>query len=294
MPLPNTATRLTQTPELSIVDLAARGLAPLHVFGRYRSLRAHEPPPVHRHGSLLVLALPVFGEFTFEIDGTEQPVRRGEVIRIPPGSAHRSGTVIEPRGELVWLDVQVDSPASAPDLSRAIALLATRSGALTWPIPNGTLDTVQRAFRTAAGGRDWLADALLSHTLATVVLGMTQTFAGDGTPVPNHRHPSMAKVLAWIEDHLTQPVNAAELAAITGLSTSQFYQAFRAATGTSPKDYLLRRKTAYARDWLLRDPDVTVTAVAHALGFASSQHFATVFRRYHNRAPSECRDGRPG
>lgn len=115
------------------------------------------------------------------------------------------------------------------------------------------------------------------------------TTAGE----PDRAHRDVSRTLAWIDAHLSAPMDATDLAAVSGLSTSHFYQSFRKVTGTSPKDYLLRRKTERARRWLEEDPQATVTEVAHGLGFSSSQYFATVFRRYQHCAPSECRPGAP-
>jgi AraC-like DNA-binding protein len=59
-----------------------------------------------------------------------------------------------------------------------------------------------------------------------------------------------------------------------------------------PGEYLLRRKVRRAGE-LLAGGDVSVTEVAQALGFSSSQYFATVFRRYRHQRPSDLLRRRP-
>lgn len=120
-----------------------------------------------------------------------------------------------------------------------------------------------------------------------MVLDLVTTMTRARQPGPAHR--DITRTPAWLDAHLAERVEATDLAAVSGLSTGHFYQAFRDVTGTSPKDCLLRRKTERARAWLASDPAVTVTEVAHALGFSSSQYFATVFRRYQHLPPSGCR-----
>lgn len=277
---------LTSTDERTIVDLSARGLAPLRVLGRYRYLRAHPPIPLTRHRSLLVLALPTRGVFSFDVDGAPQLVRPGEVLRLPPGRTYRTGGTAEPRGALTWLIAQVRDGSAA--LDRALAVLASHRPPPTWSAPAEARAALGRAFTVAAGERDWIADGLLRHLLTAAVLDLTGALTRPAPP-ESVEHRAVTTLLRWIDQNLTEPVEAADLVARSGLSASRFYQAFQLATGTSPKDYLLRRKVAYAHDWLRRDPVVTVTTVAHALGFSSSQHFATVYRRYHGVAPSASR-----
>ncbi|MER6947239.1 AraC family transcriptional regulator [Nonomuraea sp. NPDC000554] len=295
MTLPfNDEVNLGQSAERTVVDLAGRGLAPLLALGRYRYLHAHVPRPPDRHRTLLVVALPVRGTFSFDIDGTVHPARPGQAIRVPPGAVYSTGLAAEPRGSLVWLIARVTAQPSPNALHRALHLLAAPTGQLTADGTDQARDSLERALALADRAHDWINDALLQHTLASAVLELTRGFTSAGSSPAAWPHHRITRVLAWIEEHLTDPITPAELAAMAELSTSQFYEAFRAASGTSPKDYLLRRKTEYAREWLQRDPAVSITVVAHTLGFSSSQRFATVFRRYHGISPTASRSTPPG
>ncbi|WP_406514872.1 AraC family transcriptional regulator [Streptomyces sp. NBC_00873] len=294
MTLPfNDEVDLGQSAERTVVDLAGLGLAPLLALGRYRYLHAHVPRLPQRHRTLLVVALPVRGTFSFDIDGTVHPARPGQAIRVPPGAVYSTGLSAEPRGSLIWLIARVTEQSGPDTLQRALHLLATPTGQLTADGTEQARDGLERALALTGRTGDWINYALLQHTLATAMLELTRGFTGAGSSAAAWPHHRVTQVLAWIEEHLTEPITPAELAAMAELSTSRFYEAFRAATGTSPKDYLLRRKTEYAREWLQRDPEVSVTAVAHALGFSSSQQFATVFRRYHGISPTTSRSTAP-
>ncbi|MDH6115519.1 AraC-like DNA-binding protein [Kitasatospora sp. MAP12-15] len=281
---------LGQTAERTVVDLAGLGLGPMLALGRYRYLYAHAARPPERHRTLLVLAVPVRGMFAFDVDGEVHRVRPGQAIRVPPGAAYHTGLTAEPRGELIWLIARTNAPTlpGQDDLHRALEALMV-PGPLMAPGADPVRDSLERALALAGGERDWTTEALLRHTVAAAVLEATRAFTHTGSPPATWPHHRIVPVLAWIEDHIADPVTPAELADMAGLSTSHFYEAFRTATGTTPKDYLLRRKTEYARDWLQRDPAVPVTAVAHTLGFSSSQRFATIFRRYHGISPTVCR-----
>jgi AraC-like DNA-binding protein len=52
---------------------------------------------------------------------------------------------------------------------------------------------------------------------------------------------------------------------------------------------VLTRKINEAITQLRDNPERSITEIAIALGFSSSQYFATGFRRIANRSPSDCR-----
>ena len=56
----------------------------------------------------------------------------------------------------------------------------------------------------------------------------------------------------------------------------------------TPNDFLLRVRVEKARE-LMANRGKTVTEVAFAVGFSSSQYFSTVFRRYTGQTPGEYR-----
>ncbi|WP_331769154.1 AraC family transcriptional regulator (plasmid) [Embleya sp. NBC_00888] len=283
------------TPERTIHDLT--GYGPLLALGRYRYLRARPPLAPQRHDSLLVLALPVKGDVAFVVDDDPRTVRPGQALRIPPGRSYRTGVPVQPRGELVWLLLRTgpESDLSTGPLHRAVAALSAPRGPDQWAVPDLIPGELRRLDNAGAPG-DWLTTALLEHRSSVVVLELArslervrrETTAASAPPRPGPApvHPAVADALAWLEEHLSEPCGVQDLIEVSGLSEGRFYRMFREGTGTTPKDYLLRRKTALAYQWMRTEPDVTVSRVAHTLGFSSSQYFATVFRRYHGFAPT--------
>jgi AraC-like DNA-binding protein len=69
-----------------------------------------------------------------------------------------------------------------------------------------------------------------------------------------------------------------------GISVSALKKNFRAETGFPPIEYFVRLKIQEAKKLLL-DHDASVTSVAIELNFTSSQHFATMFKRYTGKTP---------
>lgn len=96
------------------------------------------------------------------------------------------------------------------------------------------------------------------------------------------------RVVEYLEARLAEDMSLAELAAVAGLSPNHFCTAFRITMGEPPHRWLVRRRIERARD-LLADPRLSVTDVALAVGFGSSAHFATAFRKIVGTTPSAYR-----
>lgn len=272
---------LRSTPERTIVDLQGDG--PLVSLGRYRYLAAREPVPAQRHASLLVLAFPIRSDVGFNLDGRVIDVVPGQVIIIPPGTVYGiDGT--QPRGELFWLVLRVRPAANAVDL--AVRELTGDPGAI-WAVPATVVDQLGRALADPDDLR-WPRLAARHSLCATavfeVLLARREGIAEPVREVP----PGVRRALERVSDRVDEPISVHDLIESSGMSPTQFYDAFVAAAGTSPKDYILRAKIARAKD-LLAEPEHTITEIGHRLGFSSSQHFAEVFRRYEGRSPSEFR-----
>ncbi len=98
----------------------------------------------------------------------------------------------------------------------------------------------------------------------------------------------LARVLEYIDANLHRPIYLIEMANAAGLSRMRFATQFRAATGFSPHEYVLRQKVNRGRD-LLRNPSVSLVDVALQLGFRSQSHFSTVFKKHVGDSPARWR-----
>lgn len=99
-------------------------------------------------------------------------------------------------------------------------------------------------------------------------------------------------VLEYVEDTLGQPIKLRELAALAGISARHFERAFRQSTGFSPHAYVLERRLQMARDLLTNQPELPIEQIAIRLGFSSSSHFSSAFRRRTGFTPTHFRNTR--
>jgi len=103
----------------------------------------------------------------------------------------------------------------------------------------------------------------------------------------------MSVVLDYMNAHLNQNIELAELANLVELSKFHFLRLFRTSCGVTPHDYLVRRRVEVATDILLHE-DASLAEVAYRLGFADQSHFSRHFRRITGASPGRLRrDRRP-
>ena len=98
----------------------------------------------------------------------------------------------------------------------------------------------------------------------------------------------LRRVVEYVAAHLTDQLGLAELAALVGLSTSHFGEAFRTSIGTSPHRYVMERRVQHAHK-LLRDKARPIEEIAYAVGFSSQSHLTTNFRRVTGVTPGRFR-----
>ena len=99
----------------------------------------------------------------------------------------------------------------------------------------------------------------------------------------------LRRVRDYIDDALDQPsLTVGELAGVAELSPFHFSRAFKAATGTAPHQYVLRRRVGHA-EALLADGRETLADIAYASGFSSQAHLSHAFKRVVGVTPGEYR-----
>ena len=91
-----------------------------------------------------------------------------------------------------------------------------------------------------------------------------------------------------LRENLSHQWTLEEMAGLVGLGTTAFSEKVKNYTGFSPLNYLINIRISEAIK-LLKRPDVHVTDIALDVGFYSSQHFATTFKKLTGYTPSDFR-----
>ena len=98
------------------------------------------------------------------------------------------------------------------------------------------------------------------------------------------RHPKLARVIEFMENHIEDPISPSDLANEVDMSTRQLERLFRRYLNRSPKRYYMELRLERARN-LLMQTDMSVISVALATGFTSPSHFSKCYRAHYDTTP---------
>jgi AraC family transcriptional regulator len=147
---------------------------------------------------------------------------------------------------------------------------------------------------------------LLAHAMSLVLrdqegalefVRRASALAGHAGRLEENRQPSTRGGLApWqverlkrhIDKAYSDRINIDDLARMTRLSSSYFSAAFRVSFGTSPHDYICRRRIVQA-EHLMVNTNIPLSEIALDCGFADQSHFSRVFRRLKSTTPAAWR-----
>lgn len=217
---------------------------------------------------------------------------RGAALVLPSG-VEVSGTFHTPADFLHvyvparWMTEWLDD-AEAPNVtsSFAAAPLHVRDSVVI-----KLTGTLLRAVHGRASTSSLYADGITLSILARLL----ENIAARASIKPA-RPSSVSPLEAWrvkiaidfIDQRIDGSLTLAELGGAVGLSPMHFAARFRAATGTSPHTFILRRRVEHAKT-LLATTRSTVADIAFSVGFRTQAHFTTVFRRHVDDTPHRWR-----
>ena len=102
----------------------------------------------------------------------------------------------------------------------------------------------------------------------------------SGLPGAQLRH-----VTEFIDDNLTRALPLSELSAEAHMSQYHFARLFKESTGLPPHRFVVRRRIERACALLL-DGQLSIDAIARAVGFRTRSHFSMVFHRQTGSPPT--------
>ncbi len=92
-------------------------------------------------------------------------------------------------------------------------------------------------------------------------------------------------VVAYIEEHLAEPISLATLAQLVRLSPHYFCRAFKQSFGMPPHRYHTSRRIEGAKT-LLAKPATSVTDIGFTVGFSQTSSFSAAFRKATGLTPT--------
>lgn len=93
----------------------------------------------------------------------------------------------------------------------------------------------------------------------------------------------------YLDEQIGRPVTVQELTHLLGISQPYLHRIFSQKLLTSPKQYILSRKLLHAKK-LLANTDLSVTEIAHSVGYDDPLTFSRLFCRKEGLSPTRYRE----
>ncbi len=106
--------------------------------------------------------------------------------------------------------------------------------------------------------------------------------------VPADSFQRIEQTVRYMSEHLDQPLQAAQLAALAHVSLSHYFALFKRCVGCAPIDFFIRLRMRRACQ-LLETTTLNVKEIAAALGYDDPFYFSRVFKLVNGIAPSDYR-----
>jgi len=261
---------------VEIVQVNRRGRIDYHYCAPLHMLVLHERS-VRHEGCTMIEGLP---------NSTLQDCSR-KLIFVPAGCKYHDWHEPRTLSRMVFFYFNSTQPAMRPAVGRSSSSLAPR----LFFEDSALMETALKVSALVeSGGSDHrlyleALGVVLAHELVRINTGIRSPDApiNGGLAAWQRR-----KAVAYIEEHLAEPISLAALAQLVGLSACYFCRAFRQSLGMPPQRYQLRQRIERAKS-LLAKRAASVTDVSLAVGYNDTSAFCTAFRRVTGLTPSAYR-----
>jgi AraC-like DNA-binding protein len=227
------------------------------------------------------LILVVRGRFSYQTPSTgEHAVLPGEVLCIPPLAQHTFRRTDRARhavtscihGEAVQGGTRAAGDYALQPKPRLITNV--RGDA-----------SIHAAFRRCAAvfkeyGR--YRRALMETIAREIWIRLASRWEAGGDPPVSVR---MQRMIAFLRDHLCEPVSRRDLAEAFHLTPEHVNALFKRELGISPTGFVHRERVLLAYEYM-RDEGLSVKEAAARVGFSDAFYFSRVFKRIMTMSPS--------
>lgn len=156
---------------------------------------------------------------------------------------------------------------------------------------HNSLPPLRELSRSAARARMAMTRPDMMEEVAFEMIGAAMKLGGRtrrGHSAAVHHHGRMTEVLRYMAAHASEPHKVVGLARMAKLSPYHFLRSFKAATGVTPHQWLLRARLRDAAQ-KLADTNAPVTNIALDVGFEDLSNFTRSFRAEFGASPREFR-----
>ncbi|MDE5690823.1 MAG: AraC family transcriptional regulator [Alistipes sp.] len=211
-------------------------------------------------------------------------VGKGTMILLRPGELHS----YYPQPATGWTEYYIGFEGSAFD--RMLGQMGLDKGPQHWAIGlNSELTQLyHRATEIAADNKTAsqpLLAGIVQHMIGLLYY-MLRNRTGNTTDVLEQ---AIEKAKIIMDEKVSEEIDLYELSSQLNLSYSWFRKTFKEYTGHSPARYFQLLKLRRAQR-LLSDTEYSIKEIAYSLGYKSTEHFFSIFKKHTGYTPTAYRN----
>ena len=279
MIIKNSRMHYGDTPNYRAMDLTKIGIPEIPIIYFIRHTQRLDPVAPHCHKGCFEIGLCLRGSLLLENQGNEHTVMAGDIFLNKPEDAHRlldypKGTVLY--GMLIRTENKKNAllrftKTESRDICQRLHQLPTHLTANSKQIKHHFIELF-RAHQELQGRYRTLC---MTATCMHLVANLLETSRHAAPPSHAGRINAIIKAMQSAPE---KSYDVDSLAHQAALSPSHFINQFKSVTGLPPHHFLLKCRLDEAK-LRLRKTQLSVTRIAQDLGFCTSQHFSTHFKR---------------
>ncbi len=250
-----------------------------HLIAGQDYKKVHPNYPGHK------LLLCLRGEGMVEVNGRVWPVGPNQIAWINNDHENKHWPAENSPWEMLWIRVD------GPHMDQIYQTLTSAGSPVIGGINVRSTSAVFRRIIKIMQKRPIAMEATMHAEIAALIRELF-TARHSANPQPGEKAEipkSLIKPMEAIRLYFARPLRVADLAKLANMSVSNFFRHFKAATGTSPIDWLKRERVNQAKKRLLETDD-SIGKIADETGYYDQFYFSRDFKRMNGVSPSHYRE----
>ncbi len=273
-----------------MADMSMAGAAkPTGVFERfyYTDEEYHSTHPMlqHRHKTFSELIYVLDGKGSYRVDKRMYETKPGSVVIVDKNVWHGEEPFRNEQSTTLTLAIR-----GLQLNGREVRLIEGNQRAVVDFEPGSAIEKLMVALYELQKVPN--PDKNLCDTLVNSILNVLHTRLmevrrnEDEVEVKNDE---LIRVISeYLDEHYDESLSLVEIGERFGISHYYLAHIFKSETGVSPMKYVMHRKIGEVQN-LLMNSDVSIKEIGERLGFSSSCHLSTVFKKYFGISPKTYR-----
>lgn len=239
----------------------------------------HSVPHTHNHTELFFI---VSGKGQFLIQGQVFPVDVNNLVIINPDILHTELSLNAQPLEYIVLGIDGIELATDENSNGQFCVLDHIESVEI----SSCLRNILREMEQKNAGYEDICQAYMEILIIRLMRNTALTMQEEPQVVSSNRQ--CASVKRYIDLHFKEPLTLEQLSEEAHINKYYLSHIFKQEYGISPINYLISRRIDESK-YLLAETDLSMSQIAHLLGFSSLSYFSQVFRRANGNSPMDFR-----